>query len=349
MEPFTYDAFPGRVVFGAGTLARVPAELEQLGVRRPLLIATGSAAARAEELRASLGDGEAGVLTGVRAHVPIDDVLAARATVRGVDADGIVAIGGGSVIGLAKAVAAEMPVTLLAVPTTYSGSEMTPLYGVTDAGTKHTVRDPRVLPRAVVYDPELTLTLPASATAASAFNAIAHCVEAFYGPGANPLTSLICETGLGFLTGVLPDVVADPEDLDSRSDLLYGAHLAGTALAVGGTALHHRVCHVLGGSFGLGHADANAVMLPHVLRFNAPAIPDEIEWIADAIGADDPAARLADLAAEVGAPTSLSALGLAEADLDEAARRVVAEPPANPRPVDFAAVRALLADAWRRP
>lgn len=347
MDPFVHDGPAGRVVFGAGAVASVPDELERLGSRRALMIASPSARVTAETLHERLGDRWAGVSTGVAEHVPLAVAEETRSWARAIAADALVALGGGSATGLAKAVAVELDLPILAVPTTYAGSELTALYGITHDRVKHTAHDARALPRVVVYDPELTCSLPPRATVGSVYNALAHCVEAFYAPGANPLTALVAEEGLRVLADALPRVVAASTDLDARSDLLYGAFLAGTALAVGGTALHHRVCHVLGGSFGLGHGDVNAVMLPHALAYNQPCIPDEIARIAAGLGADDPVAALFDRARELGAPTSLAALGLPEAALVEVAELVVATPVPNPRPVELSGIRAMLGAAWR--
>jgi len=204
-----------------------------------------------------------------------------------------------------------------------------------------------VLPRVVVYDPELTLGLPVATSVASACNALAHCIEGGYGPGANPVTTLSAVEGIRVLSANVPLLARDARDPDVRSGLLYGAYLAGTVIATVGVGLHHRTCHVLGGSYGLAHAASNAVVLPHAIAYNVPAVPELARRWADAMGTSDPAAFAFDLAAGADLPTSLEALGLPESALDAAAVRVVEETPVNPRPVDVASVRAMLDDAWR--
>lgn len=346
MQAFTYDALPGRVVFGLGARAHVSGEVAGLGVTRVFLIASGSAAVAADEIADALGDWCAARWAEVAEHVPVDLAERARVAARDARADVLVCVGGGSAIGLAKAVALETGMPIIAVPTTYAGSEMTPMYGLTGEH-KHTGRDPRVLPRVVVYDPELTRSLPVGTSAGSALNAFAHCVEGLYGPGANPVTSLGAIEGIRVLAETIPELAADPENLGMRSDLLYGAYLAGTVIATVGVGVHHRTCHVLGGSYGLSHAACNAVVLPHAIAYNAPEIPAVMRRVADAMVTSDPAAFAYDLAAGAGLPVSLEALGLPENVLDAAAVRVVEETHANPRAVDFASVRAMLDAAWR--
>jgi alcohol dehydrogenase class IV len=255
---------------------------------------------------------------------------------------------------LAKAIALETGVPILAIPTTYAGSEMTPIWGITANGRKTTGSDPRVLPRTVVYDPELVLSLPPRVGAASGMNAMAHCVEALYAHDGNPIVSLMAEEGIRALAAALPRLKERAEDPAARADALYGAWLSGTVLAGTSMALHHKLCHVLGGSFDLPHAETHAVVLPYALAFNAPAVPEAVARIARAIGiADvaDAAGRLHDIAGASGAPVSLAALGMPEAGIDKAAELAVADPYWNPRPFDRAAIRALLDDAWhgRRP
>jgi alcohol dehydrogenase class IV len=237
------------------------------------------------------------------------------------------------------------------VPTTYAGSEMTPIWGLTEGGEKKTGRDQRVLPRTVIYDPELTLSLPAHVSGPSGMNAIAHCVEALYAPDANPIVSLMAEEGIRALARALPAVVRDGSDLAARSDALYGAWLAGTALGAVAMSLHHKLCHTLGGSFNLPHAETHTIVLPHAAAYNRQAAPEAMARVADALGAPDAPAGLYDLAVSVGAKSALKDIGLAEADLDRAAEIATRNPYANPRPVTRQGVRALIADAWagRRP
>jgi maleylacetate reductase len=353
---FTYDALPGRVVFGAGASRRLlAAEVDRLGASRLLLIATEQERPLALELSAVLGDRVVGVFTDVRPHVPVEVADGARAAAREARADALLSIGGGSTTGTAKAVALETALPLIAVPTTYAGSEVTPVWGMTEGRRKTTGTDRRVLPRVVVYDPDLTVTLPPAITGPSAMNAIAHCVEAFYAPGANPITDLVAEEGIRALAGGVPVAVQRPEDPGGRSETLYGAYLAGAAFAVAGSGLHHKVCHVLGGAYDLPHADLHTVVLPQVVAFQAPAMPDVMRRVARALGergARGAAAGLHDLALAIGAPTALREIGMREEDLDEAVGLVLEKVPAdNPRPVSQQDVERLLRDAFtgRRP
>jgi maleylacetate reductase len=287
MYPFVYNALPGRVVFGAGALAQLPQELERLGAKRALLLSTQGRAEDARRLAASLGARAAGVYDKAVMHVPLPVAEDARRVARELGADCCIALGGGSTVGLAKAIALTSSLPVLAIPTTYSGSEMTTVYGLTEGGLKRTGRDARVLPRTVIYDPALTLGLPAHTSAASGMNAIAHCVEALYAADANPITSLMAEEGIRALAAALPLIMKNQNDLDARSDALYGAWLAGVALGSTGVALHHKLCHTLGGSFNLPHAETHAIVLPHAARYNRDAAPEAMARVARALGADD--------------------------------------------------------------
>lgn len=343
--PFVYDALPGRVVFSPGaSREKLAGEVDRLGAEKVLLIATVGERPLAEELAAPLGERVAGVFTGVRPHVPIGVAEEARRMAREVGARVLLSVGGGSTTGTAKAVALESKLPIVAVPTTYAGSEMTPIWGMTGAGRKTTGRSLAVLPKSVVYDPELTYSLPASITGPSAINAVAHCVEAFYAPGANPITSLIAEEGIRAIAGGVPVAVEAPADPEGRSLTLYGAYLAGTALAAAGTGLHHKICHVLGGAYDLPHADMHTVVLPHTFAFNEPAVPGIAGRIARALGSSGPAASgLYGLNERIGAPNALGDVGMREEDLDEAvALCLEAAPVDNPRPVDEAGMRTIL-------
>jgi maleylacetate reductase len=348
MNPFTYESLPSRVIFGVGALRDVGEEVARLGTTRIFLIADAQAKAIGDEVAEALGPAVAARWDEVAQHVPVELAERARAAADAARADLVVTIGGGSSTGLAKAVALTSGLAILAVPTTYAGSEMTPIYGLTGRH-KETGRSLAVLPKVVVYDPALTTGLPPGVTGPSGFNAIAHCVEALYGPGHNPVTSLMALEGVRAIGRSLPAAVADGRDLDARTDVLYGAWLAGVALGATGTALHHKVCHALGGTYDLVHGDVNAVMLPHAVAFNTPGAPDDMRRVAEALGAPDgDAARaLYDLAVAIGAPTSLEAIGMPYDGLDEAAERAAADTTVNPVPVTPAAVRSMLERAWR--
>lgn len=348
---FTHDVHAPRVVFGPGALDRIPAELERLGAGRVLLICTPRRGDAAERVAAAAGARLAGIFDGARTHVPAEVADAALDEARRLDADLCIAVGGGSAIGVAKAVALGDGPPYVAVPTTYSGSEMTTIWGISADGLKATGRDPRVLPRTVLYEPALTWSLPPAVTAASGMNALAHCVEALYAHDGTPVTSLMAEEGIRALAANLPGAVRDGADGEARSGALYGAWLAGSALGAVAMGLHHRICHVLGGSFDLPHAETHAVILPHVAAFNAPAAREAMQRTAGALGVDDAAGGLYDLRAALGCPASLRELGMPQGQLDAAADRVMESPYPNPRPFRAEDVRALLRAAWedRRP
>ena len=353
MQPFTYDALPGRVVFGPGTAqARLADEVSRLGASRLLLITTPRAAALARDLAAPLGRRVAGVCTGVREHVPAEVAEAARQQAAETGADALLSIGGGSATGTAKAVALTTGLPVIAIPTTYAGSEVTPVWGLTEGDRKTTGTDPRVLPRVVLYDPDLTVSLPAGLTAASGLNALAHCAEAFWAPGRNPVTALAAAEGVRVLAQALPLAVKDGADLAARGDLLYGAYLAGTAFGVAGAGLHHKICHVLGGRYGLPHAQTHAIVLPYVMALNLPGAPDAAARISQALGEAgldpaDPAAAVQALAARLGLPGGLRDIGLRADQIDEAARLIEPAVPAdNPVPAGTAELRTLLRAAW---
>lgn len=344
--PHTYEALPSRVVFGAGAVASVAAEVDRFGASRVVLIDGLFNDPLRARIEADLAGRHAGTITEVAQHVPAEVAARALGQSRAVNADGLLALGGGSATGLAKAIALETGVPILAIPTTYAGSEMTPIWGITAAGRKTTGSDPRVLPRTVVYDPELVLSLPLRVGAASGMNAMAHCVEALWTPAANPVTDAVAGNGMARLARGLRATNADPDDLEARVETLRGAWLAGTALAVGGTGLHHKLCHVLGGSFGLPHADVHAAVLPWVVDYYRDAAPAALARIAAALDADDAVTGLQDLAHGLGLGGGLAGLGLLEAALDEAAAQAIEVAPQTPKPIDRAGIREVLGNAF---
>jgi maleylacetate reductase len=269
----------------------------------------------------------------------------ARQAAREIHADALVTVRGGSAVGLAKAVALDLDLPIVAVPTTYAGSELTTIYGLSQDGRKRTGRDPRVLPKVVLYDPALTVSLPPQVTGPSGMNALAHCVEAFYGPGANPISAVLATEGIRALAAGLPLAVERPDDLEGRTRTLRGAWLAGAALTVAGTGIHHQICHVLGGAFGLDHGGMNAVLLPHTVWFVTSAVPAATARVAAALGAADAATGCFDLARRIGAPASLAALGMAGADLDRAAELCAGQVTGRPRPAGVEQLRFLLGAA----
>lgn len=351
MEPFVYEALAGRVVFGVGAFARIPEELDRLGLCRLILIADRSGRPWADRLAGLLGERVVGTIGEVRPHVPIAAAEAARELARTRQADGIVTMGGGSATGLGKAVALDQPLPILAVPTTYAGSEVTPIWGLTRGAHKETGRDPVVQPKTVVYDPVLTLSLPPAIAGPSGMNALAHCAEALYADGANPITSLMAEEGLRVLIGGLPGVVARPGDLNARSDVLAGAYLAGATFAAAGSGIHHKICHVLGGAYDLPHAETHTVILPHALAYVAPFVPDAMNRMAAAFHDPDVPGAVYDLARSIGAPLDLASIGMPGDRLDEAIALIVEATRDYGRPMNPPEVRLLLTNAFegRRP
>ena len=346
MRSFVYGGLPSRVVFGAGAVRQLSAEVERLGAKRVLMISTPGRAAMVSKL----GLQAAGTFDKAVMHTPIAVVEEAREMARTVRADCCVAVGGGSTIGFGKAIALTSGLPVLAVPTTYSGSEMTTIWGMSEKNTKKTGRDPKVLPRTVIYDPELTLDLPPAVSAASGMNAIAHCVEALYSHDGNPIVSLMAEEGIRALSKSLPSIIRDPKNLESRSEALYGAWLAGATISTTSVALHHKLCHVLGG-LGLPHAETHAIVLPHAVRYNYDAAREAMARAERALGAQPAFQAIYELEAKLGIPMKLSGIGMKEADLERAARIATEAPYPNPRKVVYAPVLELLRNAYegRRP
>jgi maleylacetate reductase len=346
MHPFVYTALPARVVFGQGTIGQVADEVRRLGCHRALVLSTPPQRSDAERLAAHLGDLAVGVFSGAVMHTPVEVTEQAMSLVRDLGADCVVAIGGGSTTGLGKAIALRTDLPQVVIPTTYAGSEATPILGETEGSRKATQRSLKVLPEVIVYDVDLTLTLPTGLSATSGMNAMAHAVEALYAQDANPIISLLAEQGIVTLARALPRIVRDTADRDARADALYGAWACGVCLGSVGMALHHKLCHVLGGSFDLPHAETHTVVLPHALAYNAPAIPEAMARVGRALGVAEAARGLFDLTRNLGAPVSLREIGMPEGGLDQAADLVVASPYWNPRPVERGPIRTLLQAAF---
>ena len=362
---FTADWLGQRIVFADGALERLPAEAAALGAERVLLIA-GVPGEVPDRAAALLAGRLAGRFDDVRQHVPADAAAAVANRARLVRADLVVSIGGGSATGLAKICALETLLPVLAVPTTYAGSEMTPVWGRTEGGVKRTGRDPRVLPSTVIYDPALLTGMPAALAGVSGMNALAHCVEALYAPAADPLTSLSALEGIALIASWLPAVSPaartgaarpsgagdqDREGAESAAAvraLLWASCLAGRAFGTAGGSLHHSLCHLLGGSADLPHAETHAVVLPHVVAFLAPALGPDRDRLASALGTDPAgvAGAIWDLGQSTGTPAGLRALGLPEDSLPALADAVAERRLASPRPVSRADALALLTAAW---
>jgi maleylacetate reductase len=351
---FEHTTLGQRVLFGAGRAAEhLAAEVRRRAAGRVMVIAARAERHLAERI---CRDVDVAVwFDDVVQHVPVDRAETARAAATGSDVDLLVSVGGGSTTGLAKAVALTTGIPVVAVPTTYAGSEATNVWGLTDARTKTTGVDDRVLPATVVYDATLTTSLPVGLSVASGLNSLAHCVDSLWAPKADPINQALALEGARALALALPAVAADPAGPAGREQALYGCYLAAVAFASAGSGLHHKICHVLGGTFDLPHAQTHAAVLPHVLALNAPAVPERAGRLAGALGlpaedGEDPAAAavaaLGRLYGTLPAPSRLADLGLTEADLPEAVARVLEVAPAtNPVPVTEANLTALLTDA----
>lgn len=349
---FIHDVPATRVVFGAGKLAAASEEVDRLGTSRALVISGGPEAVFADRVCADLGDRVVGRYSDVQMHVPTEIAERARAFAAECGADCLVAVGGGSAIGTAKAIALTSSLPILAIPTTYAGSEMTPIWGLTEGELKTTGRDLAVLPRTVIYDPEVTLTLPAQLSACSGMNAMAHLVEALYAPGVSPVSFLQAKEGVRALACALPVVVADPSNIEARADAQYGAWLAGWALGTSGMGVHHKICHTLGGTFNLPHAQAHTVVLPYVIAYNNEHAPTAMQAILEAFAEAGRPARSAaqavrTLAEDIGAPTNLAEFGFTEADAPRAATLITQAQYPNPRSVDGESITELLKAAAR--
>jgi maleylacetate reductase len=346
IREFSYQALPMRVLFGPGTSARAGAELDALGLHRALVVCSPGHRELGEKTAAALGEACAGVLAQARMHVPAEVAAHASAEAARSGADATVAIGGGSAIGLAKAIALERELPIVAIPTTYAGSEMTAVWGLTENGQKRTGRDLRVLPRSVIYDPELTLAMPRELSVTSAVNALAHAAEALYAPDLTPLVAIQAEEGARAIATALPCIAAPGADLAARSEAQYGAWLCGACLGATTMSLHHKLCHVLGG-LGLPHAQVHTVLLPYVLAFNAPAAPEAMAALGRALGvAGDPAAELWRRTAGLGVPRSLAELGMERTAVATAADLAVRSAYQNPRPVTREDAERILTAAW---
>ena len=346
MLKFELASLPWNIVFGAGSLKRLPVKLAQFSYKRPLILSTPGQRNNAEKIIGTLKDISVEVFDKAVMHVPMETIKEAQQLAESFSADCTISIGGGSTTGLGKALALKNDLPNIAIPTTYAGSEMTNIWGITENGRKVTGRDIKVLPDLILYDPELTMSLPANIAGPSGINAMAQAVVNLTAENENPIISLWAEEAVRALTKWLPEVIEHPEDIEARSGVLYGACLAGAALGVGTTGIHHRLCHTLGGSFNMPHAETHTIILPHTVAFNSSYVNEQTKRLARAMGQKDPAAAIFDLATKVGASTSLKDIGFKERDLEEAANIAVEKPCSNPRPINYDEVIGLLKDAY---
>lgn len=349
VEQFLYTCAPARVIFGTGTREHLAAEAKRLGMSRVLIVHGPSHTGEVVSLAEQLGDLYAGAFGGARMHTPTTVTEEAITVVRECRADGVVAMGGGSATGLSKAIALRTDLPQIVLPTTYAGSEMTNILGETQDGVKTTLRDARVLPETVIYDVELTLNLPVSLSGVSGMNALAHAVEALYAPDGNPIMSLIACEGIRALHHALPRIRKGVDLRSSRTEALYGAWLCGMCLGSVAMALHHKLCHTLGGTFDLPHAETHAIVLPHVLAYNAPAVPHVIQQLRATLQTDDPAVALYELGRTVSDAVdqySLQSIGMPADGIDHAAELALANPYWNPRSLDRTLIGDLLTRAF---
>ncbi len=351
MESFVFPGLTTRVLFGSGTMNEAGAEVSRLGHSKALVLATPHQKTDAELLAERLGPLSAGVFAGAVMHTPVEVTDTAVAAYHASGATAVVSLGGGSTTGLGKAIALRTGADQVVIPTTYAGSEMTDILGETAAGEKTTRRSPDIRPETVIYDVDLTLSLPVGLTVTSAMNAIAHAMEAFYAPDRNPVIVLMATDAMTAFRDGIPRLLEDPHDRAARAKALYAAWCCSTALGYVQMALHHKLAHVFGGSFDTPHAETHAILLPYTTAFNEEAVGDLLAPITAAFGGGSAGGGLWDFARRVGAPQSLKDIGISEADLDRATAIAVRNAYANPRPIDPGSIRDLLQAAWegRRP
>lgn len=343
---FTHDVSAQRVIFGYGTRDGLAEEVERLGGQRALVISSLPQKGQALEIAALIGDRSVGVYSGAEMHTPLDATEQAMAFLSESRVDCLVAFGGGSAIGLAKALALRTRLPQIALPTTFAGSEMTPILGQTENGVKTTLRDNIVLPRTVIYDPTFVGTLPPAIAGPSGMNAIAHAVEALYAENRDPIVRMWAEESIGALGRALPVIASGQASHDAWAEALYGAWLGGACLGSAGMAIHHKLCHILGGSYNLPHADIHCLLICYAAAYNRNAAPEAMASIARAMAVQDAPQGLYDLMRAVGSVKSLQAFGLTLADLDDIAEMAVANPYYNPAPVTKESVGTLLEAAY---
>jgi alcohol dehydrogenase class IV len=384
MQAFHYTSYAQEIIFGTGSLAQLGEVVDRFRWQRLLLCSTGSLrrGGQIAELERALGERLVASYEHIQPHVPDFQVAEALALAETHQIDGVIGFGGGSAIGMAKAVSRalekkrsgtqEYPIApiqqplvpVIAIPTTYAGSEMTPVYGVTrqidGEPRKVTVTDVRVTPKLTLYDPLLTLQLSPEMTASTGINALAHCIEALYSITRNPFSTAAALQGIRSINSALPRCYAAGNDVEARAEMLTGSFLAATALAHVTMAIHHGLCHVLGGTAGVPHGVANSIILPHAMRFNLDATAHQLAQVAEAMGigtagtiveaaAEDVIQQIYRLIRQLNLPQHLRDVGVQEADLPRLAQiafqsRTVQS---NPKPVrDAGEIEAILRAAW---
>jgi maleylacetate reductase len=345
IEKFTYTPLAIKVCFGNGRFQELGNIASDYQLNRILVLSTDSdrAKALAEKAGAQLEGRLVGYFDGCLEQVPTDNARKVQALADHLDVDGVVCVGGGSTIGHGKAVALTREIKLIHVVTTYSGSEMTISQGFQQDGVKRHTHDARMQADCVIYDPELTTSLPASVSGPSGMNAMAHSVEALYGNYANPISNLLAMSGISALATALPKVVKNPNDLNARGDALYGAYMSGVSLSAG-MALHHQVAHVLGGSFAIPHAIAHTLALPHTIAYNRQAVPMAMDQLARSLTSEDGPTGLYDLSCSLDINMRLSDYGFDAQHIDHAISLILDDPKDNPRPLERSALHTMFAD-----
>ncbi|WP_299550585.1 maleylacetate reductase [uncultured Tateyamaria sp.] len=335
-----------RVRFGAGLRHTVAEEVARLGCKHALVLSTPQQCDSAMAVAEALGDSAAGIFARATMHTPVEITEEAVTHLRDTGADCVIAIGGGSTTGLAKAIALRTGVPQIVIPTTYAGSEATPILGQTENGVKTTLTDPKIQPETILYDPELVTSLPVAMTVTSALNAIAHAAEALYAENRTNHSTALAVEGMQHFADGLPAVLENPTNTSAREKTLRGAYACGAVLGQVGMALHHKLCHTLGGSFDLPHANTHAIILPHAIHYNAQAVPDLLKPITDIFGGAAPGPALHAFATQMNAPLALRDLGVTEQNLDRAADLATQKPYPNPAPITRDGIRQLLQAAW---
>ncbi|KAK4900384.1 hypothetical protein LTR27_002609 [Elasticomyces elasticus] len=351
MQHFEYTANPGRVVFGSGSIKKLGDEIKRLNKSKPLLLSTPQQKDQVQALESILKDASitpAGLFSEATMHTPTHVTDKALQYTKDSGADCVVSFGGGSTIGLGKAISIRTGLEHVCIPTTYAGSEMTPILGETADGKKTTRSDPKILPGTVIYDVDFTMTLPEALSATSGVNAIAHAVEALYARAGNPVMTLFALEGIKALASSLPIIVNNPKDVDARSKAQYGAWLCAMCLGSVGMALHHKLCHTLGGSFNLPHAETHTIVLPHAIAYNAPKIPEVMKQLADVLPESDGDAikGLNVLLTKLKVKRGLKDFGMKEEDVDKAAEIAVSNPYWNPRDIEKEPLRETIRRCW---
>jgi alcohol dehydrogenase class IV len=373
MDPFIYTNTPSRVIFGRGKVSTLPSEAEKLGVSKCLILCTKFQTKEAEMLTQLLGNKAVGIFDNATMHTPLSITTEALSLAKDLDADSVVSIGGGSTIGLGKAISFKTGMPHICIPTTYAGSEMTPILGQTEDGKKTTQSDEKIKPQVVIYDVELTLTLPVGLSMTSSVNAIAHAgmfcfipsvfsplislvdtdegkqiVESLYAPDTNPIIQLLAIDGIRNLAQALPTIKTDPLDIEARQKAQYGAWLCAICLGSTKMSLHHKICHVLGGTFNLPHAETHTVVLPHALAFNAPAAPRAMELLAQALpeGKGDAVKGLNLLLEKLDMPRDLKRYGMEEGDIEVGVKQTMEKRYENPRGIEEGPIREMIRRCW---